>query len=84
MFMKRFAVYMIGLLIVVAALFVLITQTGLAQVIPLGILAAALVIILGIGVMSAATSVDEHPVGREITETRQQVGDTEIRRSKLE
>lgn len=80
----RFGVYIAGLLLVLVAVYLLLTQTGLSAVIPVGLIAIALLLLLGFGIMRAAHTVDEHPIeGREIVETRQQVGDTEVRRSKL-
>jgi uncharacterized membrane protein len=83
--MIRFGVYLVGLVLVLAAIWVLLTQTGLAAIVPVGIIAVALLILLGIGIMRGAATIEEHPIhANEVVETRQQVGDTEIRRSKLQ
>jgi fatty acid desaturase len=82
--MRQFAVYMVGLVVVLAAIWALLVYTGVSDIVPIGIVATVLVLLLGFGLMRASGTVDEHPPAREVTETRQQVGDTEIRRSKLE
>ncbi|MCA1814247.1 MAG: hypothetical protein LC624_09915 [Halobacteriales archaeon] len=84
--MMRFAVYLVGLLLVLAAIWVLLTQTGLAAIVPVGVIAVALLVLLGVGIMRGAMTIDEHhhDMPREVVETRQQVGDTEVRRSKLQ
>lgn len=86
--MLRFGIYLVGLLLVLAAVWVLFTMTGVSDFVPLAVLAVVMLALLGIGVMRAAHTVDEHPphpaAGREVVETRQRVGDTEIRRSKLQ
>jgi len=83
--MIRFGIYLIGLLLVISAIWVLLTQTGLTAVAGTGVIAVALLILLGLGIMRGAGTIDEHPMNaNEVIETRQQVGDTEIRRSKLQ
>lgn len=82
--MTKFAVYMIGLLLVVAAGYVLLTQTGVSAYVPAGIILVALLLLLGLGIMGGSQRIDNSTPTREIVETRQQVGDTEVRRSKLQ
>lgn len=82
----RFAVYLVGLLIVLAAVYLLLTTTGVTAYVPVAILAVALLLLLGLGLMGAARQVHEpHDVGpRETVETRRHLGDTtEVRRREL-
>jgi uncharacterized protein (DUF58 family) len=84
--MLRFGVYLVGLLLVLVAVYVLLTQTGLAAILPAGLIAVALLLLLGIGLMRAPPDLhhDHHDhVEGEVVETRQRVGDTEIRRTRL-
>lgn len=48
----RLIVYLIGLAVVLAGVFVLFTQTGLADWIPVGLVVAVILLILGIAVMA--------------------------------
>lgn len=47
-------VYFIGLLVVIAAIWVLFNETGLQQYIPITVAIAVLILILGIGVMASS------------------------------
>lgn len=83
--MMRFAVYLVGLLLVLVAIWVLLTQTGVTAVVGTGVIAVALLIVLGLGIMRGAGTIHEHhDLPRESVETRQRVGDTEIRRRELQ
>jgi hypothetical protein len=79
--MVRALVYLLGLVVVLVAVWLLLTQTFVAAVLPFGIAVVVLLILLGIGLMRMPPS---ERLPHEITETRQRVGDTELRRSKLE
>lgn len=80
--MLKFGIYIAGLLVLLAAVYVLLTQTGVSAFVPLAVIVVVLLALLGLGLMRATQTVDESP--REITETKQQVGDTQVRRSKVE
>ena len=91
--MRQFAIYMVGLLVVLAAVYVLLTMTGVSAVVPVGILAVVLLVLLGIGIMRASHTVprDDHvTTTREVHGTaprgevvERRYGDTEIRRREL-
>lgn len=62
----RLAVYLIGLLAVVAAAWILLTQTPLGESIPSGIAIAIILLIVGIGVMASAKSVNDSRTTRRV------------------
>lgn len=74
--MARIAIYLVGLVLVLAALWLLVTETGLAAVVPFSLLAIGLLLILGLGIIGAARTVPaeryvEHEVvDRPVTEYR--------------
>ncbi|HEV8361002.1 MAG TPA: hypothetical protein VGR28_11160 [Candidatus Thermoplasmatota archaeon] len=80
--MLRFGVYLIGLALVLVALWTLLVIAKVTDFVPLAIIGVVMVLLLGLGIMSGAKEVAETP--REITETTQRVGGTEVRRSKME
>ena len=53
------AVYLVGLLVVVVAAWVFLTQTPVAGVIPGGIALALILLLVGIGIMASARSIRE-------------------------
>jgi len=80
--MMRFGVYLVGLALVVVAVWVLLVSLNVTAIVPATLIAVVLLLLLGLGVMHGAREVDETP--HEIVETRQRTGGTEVRRSKLE
>ena len=80
--MRRFAVYLIGLALVLVALWSLLVIARVSDFVPLAIVAVVMLLLLGLGIMGGAKEVSE--ATPEITETRQRVGGTEVRKSKVE
>lgn len=62
----RLAIYLIGLLAVVAAAWILLTQTPLGDSIPSGVAIALILLIVGIGVMASAKSVNDTRTTRRV------------------
>jgi multisubunit Na+/H+ antiporter MnhC subunit len=52
--MMRLAVYLVGLVLVLAAVWLLLTQTAIAAFIPMTLIVVAMLLILGFGVMRGA------------------------------
>lgn len=50
----RFLVYVLGLLLVAAAVWLLFFETGVARWVPYGALVAAILLIVGLGVMAGS------------------------------
>jgi hypothetical protein len=63
----RTILYFLGILLVVAALMVFFFQSGLNRWVPVGLLAAGVLLIIGLAVMSFA---DSAPVDRPVVEHR--------------
>jgi uncharacterized membrane protein len=66
----RVVVWVLGLALVVAAVFLLFFETGLHRFVPIGIALAGLLLIIGVAIMGAAdrfrgTRVEDRPVTRE-------------------
>lgn len=55
----RFLLYMVGLLIVVAAAWIFLTQTPLGDNVPAGVALALILLLVGIGVMAGARAMDD-------------------------
>lgn len=55
----RFILYMVGLLIVVAAAWIFLTQTPLGDNIPAGVALALILLLVGLGVMAGARAMDD-------------------------
>lgn len=55
----RIAVYLVGLLLVVAAAWVFLTQTDLGRSVPTGFAIALILLLVGIGVMASAKSIND-------------------------
>lgn len=53
----KIILYLVGLALVIAGIFVLFTQTPLADYIPVGVVFAVVLLVLGLGVMIMGTSV---------------------------
>lgn len=62
----RLAIYLGGVAILVLAAWVLLTQTGIADVIPVGVVIAVMLLIVGIGVIAASRSVDDRRFTRRV------------------
>lgn len=55
----RFLVYVLGLVLVGAALWMLFFETGLSRWIPFGILAFVVLLVLGLGIMGSSDRLDD-------------------------
>ncbi|HWH09382.1 MAG TPA: hypothetical protein VNX21_09290 [Candidatus Thermoplasmatota archaeon] len=55
----RLAVYLVGLVVVVAAVWVFLTQTPVGQAIPSGVALALILLLVGIGIMASARSLND-------------------------
>lgn len=55
----KLMVYMVGLLIVVAAAWIFLTQTPLGDNVPAGVALALILLLVGVGVMAAARAMDD-------------------------
>lgn len=55
----RFVVYILGLILVGVALWMLFVQTGINRWVPFGILAFVVLLVIGLGVMGSADRLDE-------------------------
>jgi thiol:disulfide interchange protein len=65
----RLAVYLVGLILVVAAVWVFLTQTAPGRQVPPGLALAIILLLVGIGVMASARSVnDQRSVRRVVHE----------------
>ena len=56
---SRLAVYLVGLVVVVAAVWVFLTQTPVGQAIPSGVALALILLLVGIGIMASARSLND-------------------------
>lgn len=66
----RSVLYLLGIILVVAALGMFFFQTGLNRWVPVGLLAAGVLLIIGLAVMSFANSApEERPVRRTYDDT---------------
>lgn len=63
----KLAIYLVGLVIVVTAAWVFLTQTGVAASIPGGVAIALILLLVGVGVMAGARSVDDRVERRRVT-----------------
>jgi hypothetical protein len=61
----RAILYFLGIILVIAALAVFFFQTGLNRWVPVGLLAAGVLLIIGLAVMSFADNAPEERVVRE-------------------
>lgn len=62
----RLAVYIVGLLIVVMAAWVFLTQTPLGDTIPASIALAIILLLVGVGVMVAARNINDSTYRRRV------------------
>lgn len=63
----RLALYLVGLIIVVGAAWVFLTQTEVGQELPGGLALALILLLVGIGVMASAKSIDDRRSMRRVT-----------------
>lgn len=62
----RLAVYLTGLLVVVLAAWVFLTQTPVGDSIPAGVALAIILLLVGVGVMASAKSINDTRYSRRI------------------
>lgn len=62
----RLAIYLVGLAVVVVAAWILLTQTPLGGIIPGGVAVALILLLVGIGVMASAKSINDSRVSRRV------------------
>ena len=55
----RIAVYLVGLLLVVGAAWVFLTQTDVGRMVPAGVGLALILLLVGIGIMASAKSIND-------------------------
>ena len=79
--MMRFATYMIGVVLLVVAVWLVLTTLDVIAVLPATIIAAILLFVLGLGVIGASRRAPREP--RQTETTVQKTGDTEVRRSRV-
>jgi thiol:disulfide interchange protein len=62
----RLALYIVGLLLVVAAAWVFLTQTPFADDVPAGVAIAVILLLVGLGVMVSANAIDDTVYRRRV------------------
>jgi thiol:disulfide interchange protein len=62
----RIAIYLVGLLLVVGAAWVFLTQTDAGRSVPAGVGVALILLLVGIGVMASAKSINDSRVSRRV------------------
>ena len=62
----RIAVYLVGLLLVVVAAWVFLTQTDVGRTVPAGVGLALILLLVGIGVMASAKSINDSRISRRV------------------
>lgn len=55
----RLALYLIGLIVVVAAAWIFLTETPVGEAVPPGVAFALILLLVGIGIMAGARSMDD-------------------------
>lgn len=55
----RLALYLIGLIVVVAAAWIFLTETPVGEAVPPGVAFAIILLLVGIGIMAGARSMDD-------------------------
>lgn len=60
----RLSIYIVGLLLVVAAAWIFLTQTPIADEIPTGVAMAIILLLVGLGVMVSASAMNDTFVSR--------------------
>jgi uncharacterized membrane protein len=75
----RSILYLLGIVLVVGALLMFFFQTGLNRWVPVGLLAAGVLLIIGLAVMSFAnTAPEERHVRRTYDDTASDTGDVTV------
>lgn len=75
----RGILYLLGVVLVVGALAMFFFQTGLNRWVPVGLLAAGVLLIIGLAVMSFANTAPEEPrVRRTYDDTASDTGDVTV------
>jgi thiol:disulfide interchange protein len=72
--LARLAVYLVGLVLVVAAAWVFLTQTEVGESIPQSIALAVILLLVGIGVMASAKSINDRTETRRVVHEGGTVG----------
>jgi len=62
----RLAIYLVGLVVVVAAAWVFLTQTAVGRTVPAGVALAIILLLVGVGVMASARSINESRSTRRV------------------
>src|SRR5438552_18315293 len=62
----RLAIYLVGLVVVVAAVWVFLTQTSVGRQVPAGLALAIILLLVGVGVMASARSINESRSTRRV------------------
>lgn len=62
----RIAVYLIGLVLVVTAAWIFLTQTDVGRTVPTGVALALILLLVGIGVMASAKSINDSRYTRRV------------------
>lgn len=72
--MTRFAIYVIGLVFIIGAVWVFLTQTEFGQALPGGVALAIILLLVGIGVMASTRTLNGHTERRVVHEDGGTVG----------
>ena len=64
----RLTIYLVGLVVIVAAAWVFLTQTTLGRAIPAGIALTLILLLVGVGVMASARNINESRRTRRVTQ----------------
>lgn len=62
----RLLVYLVGLVVVVLAAWLFLTQTPVADVLPAGVALAIVLLLVGIGIMASARSINDARYSRRV------------------
>lgn len=62
----RLAVYLIGLLVVIAGVWIFLTQTPIGRSVPPGVALALILLLVGIGVMASASNINDRRYSRRV------------------
>ena len=63
---SRLAIYLVGLVVVVLATWIFLTQTPVGQAIPFGVALALILLLVGIGIMASASSINDARYSRRV------------------
>lgn len=63
----RLAIYLVGLVVIVAGIWVLLIRTPLGRTVPAGVALALILLVVGIGVMASARSINESRTTRRVS-----------------